>query len=163
MNREAYRTSALSEGGEEGELFHAVHVSIGAALNSISWTLEGSGNAVGRHRHISHDTLNRLLKEIPECELRDLIRRAGEIEAYLTTRNIHSNDPMASMPAPDDDEVRRVFSFALHLLSSEDEKGRQGRKAIERALEVLELGAPLPDRTLLLSSARSRSDGLGKI
>jgi len=74
--------------------------------------------------------------------LERFVDRAPRIETFLLTgQSIDGN-------VPDDADVRSILSQAYHLLNSSDPEGQMKRTVIAKALEALELGHPLPDRTV---------------
>ena len=153
MDHEAYiRTKHPHPRGGDESLALIIHNAVAHVTIPIGWSADGDYSTVEKMAHIRLD----ILKATPRQILDKFAYEISRTEAFLTLGKATDNF------TPSDDDVRRLFSTAYHLLNPDEKFGAADRAALAKALEVLKVGEVLPDRSDLHHNPFSKSDKVSK-
>jgi len=149
MDPEACINAKLTHrNGSEQPLYLFIHNAVANIIVPIGWSLNGDTSYVEKTGHIRLDVLKSMSRETLDTFMHDI---------KLAEAALSYGSPIDSY-MPSDDDVRRLFSTAYHLVNPDNKSGAADRAIIAKALEVLKLGEVLPDRTELLRTPLVKSD-----
>lgn len=151
MNRDAYnsQTHPHPRGGST-DLALLIHNAVAHVAIPIGWRAGGNLAMVASMTHIRQD----MLRSTDPLLLDNFSRQLRRTETFLR------NGVAIDNYTPNDDDVRQLFSMAFHILNPDNPVGQAHRVVFEKALQVLEVGGILPDRSLLRSDPATRGSDL---